>query len=399
MAAIATLASLLGAFMIVISSNPKQTTKQLNCSLNTLHSLPNSALSPFEFDSGFFRYGYIDVNGNIIVQPTFTYADYFYENIAMVQGELEGGYGYINDRGCLQINYSRSHGPSIISNYGLISIYAFSHGLAAFRENDRYGFINSQGKVHIPAQYDYVSSFSEGLAAVSLKDKRGYINTKGKLVIPMIFADASDFIDGRAAVRNNSSEYFIDINGRALYNKTYKEIRSYREGIASVREGESYFANCIDLNLNGRSVSPPDFYCQFPFSEGITMRLELKENRYYINYVDRKFKNISNLLITLVGKEYGNFSEGLVTIPLNNKWGYMDKNGKLAIPAIFSSATSFRNGLARVNWVDSKGRSRIGVINHQRQIFYYEKSHLFSSEYQKKVCQISPGDSRIICDN
>jgi hypothetical protein len=307
--------------------------------------------------------------------------------------------GYINDRGCLQINYSRSHGPSIISNYGLISIYAFSHGLAAFRENDRYGFINSQGKVHIPAQYDYVSSFSEGLAAVSLKDQRGYINTKGKLVIPMIFAGASNFIDGRAAVRNNSSEYFIDINGRALYNKPYKEIHSYREGIASVREGESYFAKCIDLNLNGRSISPPDFYCRFPFFEGIAMRLELKENGSYINYVDRNFKNISNFVIPSRKDAHYQFSEGLVGIPLNNKWGYMDKNGKLAIPAVFSSATGFRNGLARVNWVDSKGRSRIGVINHQRQIFYYEKSHLFSSEYQKKVCQISPDNSQIICDD
>jgi hypothetical protein len=369
--------------------------------------LTTSNISPFQFGSEFDRYGYINNQGDIIIQPTFTKADYFHENMAMVEKKLVGGYGYINNRGCLQIDYSRSHGPSIDPDLTFSDlesgIHVFSHGLAAFedKENDRYGFINTQGKVSISAQYDYVLPFSEGLAAVSSRGKWGYINTKGILVIPMVFTQANSFTHGRASVQTSLSgqwkAYFIDPHGRALYNKTYKYASSYREGIASVQEENSEFAKCIDLN--GRSISPSDFDCMYLFHDGLAFRIEVKEGRSYINYVNRSFQNISDLLIPTHKDVNARFSEGLINIPFNNKWGYMDKNGKLAIPAIFSRATGFRNGLARVNWVDSKGRSRNGFINHQRQIFYYEKLHLFSSEYRKKVCRISPDNSQIICDD
>lgn len=49
-------------------------------------------------------------------------------------------------------------------------LYPFSEGLAAVKKNDKFGFINTQGELVIPCQYQYAGSFKEGLACV-VKDE------------------------------------------------------------------------------------------------------------------------------------------------------------------------------------------------------------------------------------
>ena len=59
----------------------------------------------------------------------------------------------------------------------------FSEGVAHVKQNDKYGFINTEGKVVIPCIYDEVWGFSEGLAKVKQNDKWFIINIEGKVII------------------------------------------------------------------------------------------------------------------------------------------------------------------------------------------------------------------------
>lgn len=43
-----------------------------------------------------------------------------------------------------------------------------------------------------------------------------------------------------------------------------------------------------------------------------------------------------------------NFSEGLASVELNGKWGFIDKTGKEVIPFIYDSVWYFSEGLAAV---------------------------------------------------
>lgn len=45
-------------------------------------------------------------------------------------------------------------------------LYPFSEGLAAVKKNDKFGFIDTKGKLIIPCQFDNVCAFSEGLSLV-----------------------------------------------------------------------------------------------------------------------------------------------------------------------------------------------------------------------------------------
>ena len=66
---------------------------------------------------------------------------------------------------------------------------------AAVMLDGKWGFVDSNGKMVIEAQYEDARSFANGYAAVKKDGKWGFINTEGNMVIEPQFANAKDFND------------------------------------------------------------------------------------------------------------------------------------------------------------------------------------------------------------
>lgn len=100
----------------------------------------------------------------------------------------------------------------------------FSEGMAAVRNpsNEKWGYIDTEGKEIIPCQYDDAFSFSEGLASVKGENGRyGYIDKKGKIKIDFSFGYAESFSGGIAVVTNDLTWQFprltfIDSKGNII---------------------------------------------------------------------------------------------------------------------------------------------------------------------------------------
>lgn len=69
--------------------------------------------------------------------------------------------------------------------------------MAAVKLDDKWGFVNKNGKVAIPCIYDEVYSFSGGLTTVKLDRKWGVINKQGKFVLPCVYGNIYWAIDYR----------------------------------------------------------------------------------------------------------------------------------------------------------------------------------------------------------
>jgi len=255
------------------------------------------------------------------------------------------------------------------------SVSGFSEGLALATRNGKKFFIDTNGKTAFEARFDIVNNFSEGLAAVNIGQTRiahigvidnpgrwGFIDRSGQLIIPMKFTHAESFSEGLAAIKDGERGGFIDHTGKIIFEVPLDVTLGFHEGIAGVlhRGTLAYF------DRTGKQISPPLGYGprNYSFSEGL-VPVEIKGKT---GFMDRSGK----LVIEPQFEDAEDFSEGLAPVKVHSeettwcpreesgsrkgftmKWGYIDKTGKLVIPAQYESVGAFSEGLAAINNCDS----------------------------------------------
>jgi hypothetical protein len=258
----------------------------------------------------------------------------------------------------------------------------FHEGLALVTANGRKLFIDSAGKTVITPQFDIVHNFSEGLAAVNIGETRipniglianpgkwGYIDKTGKLAIPLKFTHAEDFSEGLAAVTDGDRGGFIDHTGKILFEVPLDVTLGFHEGVVGVllKGTITYFDRAGKKLLISTDFGPKSN----SFSEGL-LPVETKGKWGFVD------KN-GRLVIDPQFEDASDFSDGLAPVKIHSeettwcppdasgsrsgftmKWGYIDKTGKLIIPAQFESAAPFSEGLA--------------VIHNCEQAFFIDKT-------------------------
>lgn len=170
----------------------------------------------------------------------------------VVKGNRQKGYRcMVIDVNGREVFPNLSHSGSLRSLD--LELYPFTDGLAMFGVSHRYGYIDRNGRIVIPAQYEYARPFSEGLAAVEFPGTEGgtpslwgYIDTNGKTVIPPTFsAQPGDFSEGLAIVTKRSKKQtVIDRNGKVA-DREWDSLTPFHLG-HSIANG----LFVVDRNLN-----------------------------------------------------------------------------------------------------------------------------------------------------
>lgn len=192
-------------------------------------------------------YGYANNQGKIKIPAKYQSADGFDDGLALVK--LKDKYGFINTKGDLVIKarYDDAWGFSdkrakVVKNGKILLIdtqgktlktpkisdsdHWYSNGLLAVKsgeqgkQNGKWGYLDTQGKVAINFTYDKADGFSEGLANVGKLDEKGvlrygYIDRHGKQIIAPSYTTPSAFINGVANVVDDKGKFIlIDSQGR-----------------------------------------------------------------------------------------------------------------------------------------------------------------------------------------
>ena len=98
------------------------------------------------------------------------------------------------------------------------------------------------------------------------------------------------------------------------------------------------------------------------FSEGLaSIGVERKEKDFYTRFIDKQGKVIFDLPFY---DNHVSFSEGLARIEQKDRYGFIDRTGKIVIKPIYRWAEDFKNGLAEIStskqiW-DFKGTENLG---------------------------------------
>ena len=351
------------------------------------------------------RYGIIDVQGNYILEPTFTLAEYddydgyLYGNnhnaiIWLMDETMQCGYydiesGYYS--GCIYDDYvpwvndsklllvqknnrcgyiQRDTGGTIIPfDYSIDECLPFNHGWAVVKKigEDEYSLINEKGETAIiPPGYEVVNYEIQN-NLILIKDLKtglfGYCNSKGDIVIQALYEEADCFNCGYTTVKKGDTIFILNENGDVTFsmeggyscftdNDRIFQFHDDRMIISDLENNELLSSEEL-LNYQIEPYYNQEYTIVYDDSEdheadlvniglidhdGVIVLHPNKGYLYPLNHIDnRQYSRWSPF-----------YSGYQVLIDRNNKYGYIDKQGNIAIDFLFDYAEPFQNGLARV---------------------------------------------------
>ncbi|MBD5210264.1 MAG: WG repeat-containing protein [Bacteroidales bacterium] len=184
----------------------------INLSDEQLIALKGASIDESKFHDGLAsmeqngKWGFITKDGTFAIAPQYDEVEDFEDGYATVR--VNRKWGVIDTKGKYVID-------PITSEYYEIRHLDKDYFVVS-KGRHEYGIV-SNGKWVVEPIYDDISSFlKEGLIVVKKDRKCGYINLQGEVIIPLQFDSACDFSDGKATVELNDSEFEIDKKGNRI---------------------------------------------------------------------------------------------------------------------------------------------------------------------------------------
>jgi hypothetical protein len=297
------------------------------------------------------KYGYISEDGKYVINPTYKDATHFSEGLACVV--IENSYpSYINKKGEIQFTLNTAEKCRV-----------FREGLAAVLIKDKWGFIDSDGKIVIQPQFEDVSDFYEGLSVITKKIKgeelRGYINKKGEIIINPQFKSAYIFKEGFGSIAMNDKWGFIDNTGKIIINPQFEDTYFFSEGMCVIKQGENYGF----IDKQGKIVINPQFKSAANFSENLAVVKSSDDKFGYIN-------NEGKFEINPQFEEAGNFTQGIAIIKIGEKYGFIDTKGKIIVNPQFDEVYGWMSSNSQVesDYFDSESFLNIFLKNTDKSV-------------------------------
>ncbi len=226
--------------------------------------------------------------------------------------------------------------------------------LMVIREsNDRYGYMDAMGNKIIALLFEEAYPFSDGLAVVKKGGKYGYIDKTGKTVIPFRYLDAYDFHNGVAVVGKEIDRSgpirvlgcMIDQEGKEITATDIFSFKHLSEGTLLYTKNGDYLYDA--LTRERTQLLNLDLAKAIGYSCGHSI-VNDSETSYFVDQEGNKAFGTSY-------REARPFSENLAAvIPMTekDKWGYINQQGQLVIPAKYKRAFDFGEGVACVRTTD-----------------------------------------------
>jgi hypothetical protein len=289
-----------------------------------------------------FKWGYMDGEGEFIIEPIYNWARQFQENgLAVVTVKDLSGIIDKSGKYVVEPKYQ--------------SIQEFSEGRAVVVSEKGFIVIDENGLEVTSETYNYIGNFKEERAVISVIDTDGdwvygYIDKQGKIVIAPKYEVAADFKNGKAVVKFDMGDYaIIDNIGTVLKEFEYAFVGDMGDGLLAFKEKQQDKLGYIDEL--GDIVIAAQFTSVEPF----------KNERAIVNISDNYFNKyglINKKGRFIVSPKYNNIEllgENLVSvgIAINKKKAYLgsryaiaDINGKFLTDFVYYGVSNYKNRLA-----------------------------------------------------
>lgn len=207
--------------------------------------------------------GYVDRQGNWLIEPAFAVAGRFSEGVALASRDGVS-FGHIDRRGAFVFDpiyeqagvcragliavrardlwgyVARDGTPAIALQFEGPRAQAFSDGRAGVCRDGLWGFIDPTGAWVRKPEYEDVKRFREGYAPVQRRGKWGLLDANGSISAEFCFDELDEIHDGCAAAVQDGKAGFVSAQGEWVIEPTYDKTYRFVGELAVVRRGDRY---------------------------------------------------------------------------------------------------------------------------------------------------------------
>lgn len=229
--------------------------------------------------------------------------------------------------------------PAVSDNAGDTTLYP------ALDDNEKWGYVNASGDWVVPAEYDDAELFLGDMAWVCQDSKWGAINTKGQLIVSCTY-------DNKYYIDSNLYKISVAVSGqaRSVFNAKGEKILGLENGeVGSMDGGLIAFSRNIDevnhwgyIDTEGKVVIAPSYKSVGDVGLTHAVVQTFDDEMLLVSRSDGTETELpDNVDLHGLGSNMQMYVD-------KDKFGYLDMNGKAAIPAQFISAEAFSNNAALV---------------------------------------------------
>ena len=233
---------------------------------------------------------------------------------------------------------------SVLSVPAFIFIASFLVDLAVYSFMEKY---SEKQIMYIVKPWKKSTEFEE-LFLVNISGRYGYINRGGQIIIRPRFDIARNFSEGLANVmdRYKGRWGYVDSTGLFVTRIDFRYAEPFSEGLGFVGLWNNNNHGYVNRQGDVEIVLKPGVFSE-KFSGGLA-RVCAEERWGYID-------NQGYIAVDLQFDNAEDFSAGLARVKINDRWGYIDLTGSHIVEFQFDAARDFCEGLASVNIGDKWG--------------------------------------------
>jgi len=305
--------------------------------------------------------GFLDEEGNIVITTKYDAARPFSHGLAAVKED--GRYGFIDMNGEEVVKPEFFYASIFSAGYSMV-VYKSFWGIWDFR----FGYIDKTGRLVIDCKEYMVGRFTGDYAPARYRGKYGFIDESGDFVIEPVFEDCNLFIGESAPVKIDGEWKYINESGEFILDTDFDYAEENIESLAAVYDGEKWGF----INSDGELVISCVFDEVGWFSEGVCPvrigdRWGYIEPVFYSETITDEYVNSENLW---------RYSEVLELVDVDGEPAFRNKSYRFVVEPRFDDASCFFDGLARVV-IDEK----CGYINTSGGYVFepqFEEGSMFS---------------------
>ena len=301
------------------------------------------------------KWGYVNEKGELVIPPQYEKCHKFSKDgLAPIYDTKARQYYFINTQG--ERVETEVKDFKLIDRFGF-DLEGFNDGLIPIRQGEKWGYLNTDGKLAIPAKYDRVTGFNGGHAVAMLNKNFIILNTNGEesAVEGSGVLDVKEFAGDLAPYRAADKNFgFVDGQGKVAIKAQFESVGYFVDDLAWAKTSDGKVGY---INKTGEWVINPQFAAakEFDASTGLA-RVKTGDTWGYVN----KGGELTKISDTDL---WSDFSEGLAEGRKGGKVGFYNPQGEWVIQPQFEGSRAFKNGYAAV-----KKGDKWGMIDKQGNI-------------------------------